>query len=363
MKSGMRATLVVILSLATSSIGTAGIARADTPPSPWTVAKDPTTRTAWETHLEYERQIAVAEVIKGAARLPFDNGHLYVERAKGILEDADARHSSDPRLRFDLGLCYERLGDHIAAAEVLAEALARWPGHPAAEEAWLQYAFANAHLERPLEERRAYERYLALATEAPRRMVPMLNMAEADMRAGDLEAATAGYRAVLQGGAGLPNTQSNVQTSALAKWGLAVALDRQGDAYGAARAAKEATEMDPPPYDTKTYASASRLHNTVILDEVAVFFVPAYERKWYLALGEAELAKSEADPRHALEHWRSTERLWVQYLTGARAAKTPDRWTRIAERRLEVAKARRAEIEARAAKLPPLPSTRGIFND
>lgn len=354
---------VLVALVALGALGAVEDARADTPPSSWEIAKDPKVRSAWETHLDYERNIAADEVIKGIGKIPLVDGNLYVERARGALEDADARHSSDPRLVFDLGLCYERLGRHLDAADVLGDALARWPDHPAAEDGWLHYAFANAHLERPAEERRAYERYLAIATEASRRLVPTLNMAEADMRAGDLAAAVDGYRAVLRDAAGLPNLPWNAQTSKLATWGLAVALDRQGDLFGAARVAKQATAMDPPPPRTRSYALAAPLNDTAIMDATSVFFVPAYERMWYLALGETELAKAETDPRRALEHWRHTEKLWGLYIAGAHGAKTPDRWLAMAERRIELVKRRRAEVEARVAKLPPLPSVRGVFID
>lgn len=345
------------------SILAASAALADTPPSPWQLAADPAARVAWEVHLDYERRIAEADATGPGSFVLFGDGRIFVEGARGALEEAGALQSSDPRLRFDLGLCYERLGRHVQAADVLREALARWPDHPAAAQGWVQYAFANAHLGRPEEERRGYEKFLAITTEVPRRLVPMLNLAEADMRAGDLDRAAAGYREVLAQSAGLPNTLANVQTSALAKWGLAVALDRQGDGPGAARAASEATRMDPPGRDTNSYARRSRDRTAVILDEASVFFVPAYERTWYLALGEAELAKAEPDPRRALAHWRSTEAFWEKYLAGARVARPADRWLGIAELRLRAVKAHRASVEARAAKLSPLPSPRGVFID
>ena len=355
-----------LASLALGALTLAGAARADTPPSPWEIAKDPRARETWAVHAEYERLMTSAEAMRVIARAPMDNSNGWVLKACGVLEDADARHSSDPRLVFDLGTCLEdhRVARHIEAAEVLGEALRRWPDHPMAEAAWLEYAFANARLERPLEERRAYEKFLALATEPQRRLVPMLNMAEADMRAGDLATAVAGYRGVLQDAAGLPNTDSTVQTTILAKWGLAVALDRQGDVFGAQRTAKQATEMDGPPDATGTYARQGRgFRKTVILDQESVFFVPAYERNWYLALGEAELAKAEADPRKALEHWRATEAFWTAYVAGARGAKVPDRWVDMADKHLAQTKARRADAQARVAKLPAVVQPTGVFID
>lgn len=357
MKSGALIAVLAVSALATV------VARADTPPSPWQLAADRAARIAWATHLEYERRIADADAMGPGSFVLFGDGGIFVEGARGVLEEAGARQSSNPLLRFDLGLCYERLGHHVQAAEVLAEALERWPDHRLAEEGWVQYAFANAHLGHPEEERRGYEKYLAIVTEVPRRLVPTLNLAEADMRAGDLDRAAAGYREVLRQTARLPNTVGNAQTSALAQWGLAVALDRQGDVFGGARAAGEATQMDPPGRDTNSYAGRSRDRTPVILDESSVFFVPAYERTWYLALGEAALAKAEADPRRALGHWRSTEAFWEKYLAGARAAKPADRWLHVAELRLRAVQARRADAETRAAKLPPLPSPRGIFID
>lgn len=348
---------------------------ADTPPNAWEVAKSPEIAKSYAVHVEVERLMAGAALLKekadaaeregliDAARTLRDLATKRHKEALGVLEAAGARTSPDPTLRFDLGAVLEDLRMHQEAAAVLKVALDKWPDAPGADKAWLAYAFANAYTEDSKEERRGYEKYLTLETEAPPRLVPMLNMAECDMRLGNLTDSVEEYRAVLSAAASLPNTAVTVDTSKLARWGLAVALDRSGDPYAAANAARLATQMDPPARDVGTYALPSRIETPKILDQTTVFFVPPYERKWYLALGETELAKQATDPRDALDHWRAVERFWSDYVAGARAHPGGDRWIETAQRKLEGAKKKREEVEAKARKLPARDASRPIFID
>jgi tetratricopeptide (TPR) repeat protein len=368
-----------------------GSALADTPPSVWDRAKDPSIGKTWDVHLAVQGWFAAADVARMEAR---ERQHLhggapasfaitegpYYERAVRALENANAGTSSDVRLRFDYGLALLKLNRYVEAGTILRDALAMAPNHPMATDgmhpAWLNYSFANAYLENAEEERRGYERFLAHATEAPERLVPMLNLAEAEMHLGDLTEAARGYEATRQLAASLPNEMS-METGILATWGLAVALDRAGDFGAAARAAESAVGMDPPPASSKDpYLALSRLpasyavpvpdHKAIILDETSVFFVPSYERKWYLALGETVLAKRSADPRVSLFHWRAVEKFWTDYVTDSRAHKG-DRFLASAEKRLEAATKQRKDLEKRTSTLKDdedlrvRPPPRGIF--
>jgi len=309
-----------IVSLALAAL--APPAAADTPPNAWDRAKDPAARDAYEIHLEVRPLLF---------RAPIASDRDYtrnLERARAILEDADAAHSSDVRLRFDLGEVYEGLGRHAQALAVLQAALAIAPDHTAAEQAWLDLAYALAHLDRPREERAAYEQFLARSTSEYSRAIAVLNLAEADMRLGDLDDAIAGYRQAVQLSAALPN---DAKTGILATWGLAVALDRAGDPQGSAVEARLAVGMDSS--------------DQIIGDRVGVFFVPAYERLWYLALGSAERARQAADARTALAFWQRTESLWASYVA---QADPKDRWARLARAHLDRARTERALAEKRA---------------
>src|SRR5262249_31451497 len=143
--------------------------------------------------------------------------------------------------RFDLGRVYEELKMHERAVSALEGALGMAKDHPAADSAWRTLAYAYAHLDRPDREREAYAHYLELETSPALRATAVLNVAEADMRLGQLDDAVAGYRDAIHLSFA---ASSSTETGVLAVWGLAVALDRRGDATEAATQAKKAVSMD-----------------------------------------------------------------------------------------------------------------------
>lgn len=360
----------------------APMALADTPPSVWDRARDPAVGKSWDLHLLVQGYFAAADAAISAQRRSrvsdVDVAKPWFERARNVLEDAHASESSDVRLRFDYGICLQRLHENAKAFTVLADALAMAPTHPMAigggHPGWLTYSIVSAYLENSEEERRGYEKFLAYATESDDRLTPMLNLAEAEMHLGNLGESQRGYATVLQTAASLPNEMS-MESAILATWGLAVAQDRAGDFGAAARTAESAISMDPPPEsDRDPFFASSHLpasysvmptiatHRAIILDETNVFFVPPYERKWYLALGETALARRDADPRHQLFHWRAVEKFWNDYVTGARKHKPPDRYVATAEKRLDAATKKREELEKRVGSKAALPSpSRQIF--
>ncbi|WP_394838794.1 tetratricopeptide repeat protein [Pendulispora rubella] len=305
------------------ALGAAGSpARADTPPNPWDVAKNPQMRGTYEVHVRArERMIQTDSLPLG--RLERDKRY---EEARAILEEAHAAESPDVRLRFDLGTVYESLNRHAAAAAVLEKALAMAPDHPAAEDAWLMLAYAYAHGNQPLKEREAYVKYLQRATYGSGRVTATLNLAEAEMRLGHLEEAISGYREAIQLATLVPSAGD---TGVLAVWGLAVALDRHGDTSGAMAEAKWATEID---------------HRRVIEDTVNVFFVPEYERLWYFGLREMALGRGGKNALESALHFRRAESMWSEYVDKADPA---DPWRSRARIHRDSVKKEREEAERR----------------
>jgi len=244
-------------------------ALADTPPNAWDVAKNPQLRKDWDTHIEAQRDMALA---KRAVDF-HEYGPSYVESKLNVackaLEDAIANGSTDNKLRFDLGFCYTqraessrrdeaaRAKDYSGAAHALKEAVTVAPNDPVADKAWLDYALANVWLEHPEEERDAYETFLSTASEPVEKLIPLLNKGEAEMRLGNLSQAIADFRALLKLALVVP-AEYRTDTQELAKWDLAVALDRAGDPYGASVEATKVTALDSPPGDTHTYALPSQ---------------------------------------------------------------------------------------------------------
>jgi hypothetical protein len=84
-------------------------ARADTPPSQWDIARDPAERDRWALHLRVERLVHPPRPDDATPLDSRQDDELRLEAARVLLEEADAAHSPDVRLRFDLGAIYERL--------------------------------------------------------------------------------------------------------------------------------------------------------------------------------------------------------------------------------------------------------------
>jgi len=133
-----------------------------------------------------------------------------------------------------------------------------------------------------------------------------------------------------------------IQTYVLDLWDLAVALDRSGDPQGAMENATQAVHMK----------------GMAILRGDSVFFVPDWERLWYLALGAMVEAREDKDLGEAVRYWMNAEAQWDEYIAQA-GIDGKDPW-------IAIAKVRRArtheELEAaktRARKagrdVPPLP--------
>jgi hypothetical protein len=162
----------------------------------------------------------------------------------------------------------------------------------------------------------------------------------------------AGYRETITLAVSLP-MREGFMDEALATWGLAVALDRSGDPMGGAAAARQATQIDQR---IRLYGPPGTPDHgwRFIGDTERVFFVPAYERYWYLALGYTEDAKQAPDARRASRDWATTEYLWGKYVS---QAASDDRWLPLAKAHLDRAHAERVSAEARAKtqRLPQHP--------
>jgi tetratricopeptide (TPR) repeat protein len=311
-------------------------------PSAWDIAKNPQAMDAFAVHVTAQRFLLEADDLKHGGSLSSPNevlGNSMLGRAEVMLRTAIGKGETDPRLQFDLGeVLQEKEGRGEEAVSVLSGALAKFPNADGAHAAWLAYAFANSKLDRPDEERRGYETFLADEPNANKRVVPLLNLAEANMRSHRLDESIEGYRDVESLSA---QALGATETGVLAVWGLAVALDRQGDARGAAEQARIASRMDPE--------SPLRLKRPII-DSDGVFFVPTYERFWYLALAATEDAKQAGNAEASAKEWRHAVELWHSYIEPAQKVDHPEGWNSIAIRHLAAAEKqlKLAEIRAKA---------------
>jgi tetratricopeptide (TPR) repeat protein len=331
------------------------VARADTPPSVWDVVKDPGEHDRWALHVRVQRLIqpVVESEIDGetgrAART------LHLESARAILQQADAAHSPDVRLQFDLGVVDYELGDKEArgdlfqeAIEVLVPALRDHPDHPAATEAMERLVYCYVKLNRPEDELATWQRYIPRLDDDRERARALMNMGEAEMRLGHVEDALATFREVMRILTSLPNA---METYVLTAWDLAIALDRSGDARGATDEASKILAMSVFPGLAVGPRNSRAFRGTLILRSPGVFFVPGWELEWYLALASAADGRDAPDAHAAAESWSDAEAHWRRYVDLSSASPSEhDPWLAIARVRLAHAHAERTAAEARAAK-------------
>ncbi len=341
----------------------AGVARADTPPGSWDMARDPDARARWSLHVRVERMLSPARGDDVTAPDPRLDAELRLEAARAMLEKEDAAHSPDVRLRFDLGIVYYELGDRQGgnlalfqkAVDLLAPAVDAAPNEPSATAALAELTVAYAKLNRPRDELAMWHRYIPLIIDDRFRVGSMMNMGEAEMRLGHVDDALATFREVLRLCGELPNSGNVGSTYVLTLWDVAVALDRSGDPGEALDTAAKASRMTV--IDSRGNPSTGAL---LIANDPSVFFVPAWELDWYLALGASADARDAKDARDAAEHWARAAQHWDTYVARSSAEGGRDLFLKIARVRQEQAHARALAAEKRAARLPKRPRRPGV---
>ncbi len=250
-----------------------------------------------------------------------------LQSLRQTLTTMGAESSPEPALTFLLGRVLHELDDDGATIRVLAPAVARHPDHPQATGAYLDLAFAFARTRKPEREIEMYDLYLERQLHPRARQIALSNRAETNMKLGKLALAIDDYREAIL-----------VVDEPLARWGLALTLDRTGDLSAALAEAGRALAIDDPVLSA--------------FDGPNVFFVPDYERSWYHALRAAAQARASELPEHRRERWETAAAMWAEF--EARAT-SDDPW-------LELARQRRAYAEAQSktqkARRPARPRRR-----
>jgi len=301
-------------------------ARAETPPNMWEVAKDPAARERYRVHVEVERTIWT---LRTSTTVNEGMRALFLNSALAQLEAVDAENSPDVRLRFDLAQVLYMREEYADLIPLLRGALLQAPDHPMATQAYWTLAIAYAHADNTTEELATYDLYLARESDPEGRATAIMNRAEGYMRIGRLQEAIDGYRETEAMGG---------DTLASSRWGLAVALDRYGDPRGALEAAKSAFQVDPG--------------MKMVINTKVVFFIPDYDRLWYVALGMQAMAASQSRASMVAQSLLMAELAFTEYLAKARAH--GDAWIHVVEMRLASVKKKRIDAEARAAKETPV---------
>jgi tetratricopeptide (TPR) repeat protein len=342
-------------------------AAADTPPSIWDKARDVGSGDRWRLHVRIERMLSAPvpdDMLPGEVRRERE---LRIEAARALLEQADAAHDVGSLLRFDLGEADEQLATvtqrddlYEEAVAILDAALQEDPDAPGATRALESLADAYAHLGRAAVELPAWRRYVARLWDDPDRAGALMNMGEAEQRLGLLTDALTTFRTTLDICRSLGGSSSVNSTYALALWDMAITLDRSGDWGAAIETAGRARAFG---WTEIVGSGAARHLRSVtgwdaIRDDESVFFVPPWEREWYLGLGDAAVARAAGDPADAAVAWESAEGHWNTYVERSAEAGGRDLWLPLARARRAAARAAKAEAARRALRQPP-PQTSG----
>jgi tetratricopeptide (TPR) repeat protein len=260
--------------------------------------------------------------------------HDLAAAARSMLDQIHAAEGNDPRAVFLLGHALHLLSDDTRAIQVLAPAVERWPEHPGnAQALFPDLAVAYARASMPKEEIHTYDMYLERQPAPHGRQIALSNRAESKLKLGDLEGAIRDYRASLEIDGSEP----------LARYGLAVTLDRSGDLGHALEEAALADQND-------------RRFHISRLEDGGVFFVPEYDRYWYYAL--REMARAYKSPRAVdrRDHYSNAVAWWQLFVSRALG---DDRWLPLAQARLKHCETRVATAAAEVKREPRKPRLRG----
>jgi tetratricopeptide (TPR) repeat protein len=279
--------------------------------------------SVWERAASQDRAVAnrVHEEVEALLRVAFaqhsEESGVAQEKLSNAMERLEQIHadrSPDVRLRFDFGQVAKARRDYARAATALESALHEAPDHPRATRAYFDLGVCLATLSKTDGEIAAYDENLKRETDPQLRTIALSNRGEAYMVLGRqpqmtlsrLALAVDDFRAALLIDAGYPQ----------AHWGLAVALDRSGDAPGAMAEAKLAVTYDP-------------LERQISGPDV--FFVPQYDQYWYEALSAMARTQQLDDPSSSILLWETAVAKWAAYVA---VAPGDDRWLALARAHL-----------------------------
>jgi tetratricopeptide (TPR) repeat protein len=280
----------------------------DHSPTVWERAASPSRAVADRAHRQVEALLLGAFFQRNEES---GAGQDRLARAMQLLEQVGAERSADVRLRFDFGHVAYGRSDYQRAALALESALRDAPDHPLATRAYSELGICLAKLGRAEDEIAAYDGYLAREPEKHARALTLYNRGDAHMLLAQhdparLAIAIRDYRAAL-------DIEPDLGS---AHWGLAIALDRSGDAPGAIAEAKIAIVYDPLEQQ---------------ISGALVFFVPPYDQYWYEALSAMARAQQLDDAPSSVLLWETAVAKWAAFVA---VAASDDRWIPLAKAHL-----------------------------
>lgn len=275
-------------------------------PSIWAKARRPNAAARTEIINKSEKALSDATLKKHRIQLytglSFGNESLEAARieARMLLEQAGGATSPNMMVRLNYASVLRTLASEQKprnlqnieeAAKIFEGVIAAHPEQHMTLQAWDELALCYAMLEKREKEIHAYGEALIFEPVGPRRAMLLANRAESYMGSNRLDEAIRGYRESL---AALVHDEVDAY-GVTTLWGLAVALDRNGDVEEGLEHIRLARTYDP-------------LDKRIQSD--SWFYSPPHDEHWYKALGA--WAKARQMPHsidrifeygHAVESW------------------------------------------------------------
>lgn len=282
------------------------------PPDRWDQTRDPGAARSEKMLNEASDRLDEAAATRNTALR-----QQSASEARSLLERLGGSRSPDERVRYLYGSALHALDDDSGVIAALAPQVAAAFDHPLGIQVMFNLAVAYAKVERFRDEVDIYNRLLEADDRPGARSLILANRGESRAKFEDFAGSVEDFRKVID----------LEPMNALARWGLAVTLDRWGDMSRALEEGTFAWDLDGGAAST--------------LDRSGVFFVPGYEKWWYHAMRRLAAAQRASAPAEKLAHLQASDRFYELYLAQAPSS---DRWA-------PLARARRKMIEARATAL------------
>ena len=321
MRVALRTWLSAVFVGVTATVVTPTLAQ----PTVWQRARNPRSGEAYRSLVFGERLLASSAQSANSALM---RGR-FREAARDIVSLAE--NEPDARIRYLLGHLLIDRDDKATlkrARRLLKRALKEAPNSPLAGDAYFDLGIIAAKLGERRGEEAAYTKALARHWDPDARANTYLNRAESRMARQALDRAIADYRKSAR-------IATRPEIQALALWGLAVALERNGDLPSALGTARTAQSVAP-----------------LALSGSGVFFVPAYEKHYYWAITWMGLADIARDDDVRLTIYRDCAKAWKRYIQGARPDRAP--WVMHAEAHRTTCQRRAKEVAKRLPADQPM---------
>jgi tetratricopeptide (TPR) repeat protein len=276
---------------------------------PWARARDPAGAKAgaWADVLDRDR-VSIDPYLQGASAQQKLNQRCAVklqlvgaQLLGGTTALVGSKDGANERAAFLLAECLSQAHGQYQgeARDAWATALERWPSSPRAAHGFGALGMAQLALDEPGSADVALGASLELEWDAETRARLSCVRGQLAMHTGRLKRAMSDFWAAM-------NEAQEMETYALAQWGLGVALDRARNFPEAVAPALAASRA--------RFGNAGR---TSVLDLETTVLFPSEDEHYYRALGlMADAASNKGRPGY-VSHLQSAQLMWLQFLDAA----------------------------------------------